>query len=338
MRKPFSLLFLCVFGVSLSACSGSYKHTLNFNPSEPLRVAVLPFLAVDEGGKPVLLESRLLIDNLSLVSTDQPQTPLQIVRKEVITGLSDSGLDLVSTALIDIDLPHHGFALADGSLDTAKLWATNPKELCTAFLNCDAVLYGKVTRWDRTYYGIQSNNTVGVNLKMVAAKDGKVLFESRAEDSESRGVTKGPTGFSSLLIEPVKGLDSQIIVDLSRTTVRKMLAPLRTTNRPKFLETAPPSIYAASHDAVNGKVAPSRRLVVVMYGTGDSAATFSIGSVVSGLPMVESSPGHYYGEFLPLPGEKFDPQTITVRLSDQFGRSTEQPLLERLVRLEAGGK
>lgn len=303
-----------------AACSGTYKHTIEFNPTEPLRVAVLPFSAVDESGKPLEVEGRLLIDNLSLVSSDQADTPVQIVRRQVLSELAKTDLDLVSSALIDIDLPHHGFNLPDGKVDTQKLWRTDPKDLCSKFLNCDAVLYGRLRRWNRSYYGVQSVSRVEIELRLVSAKTGKLLFQTTGEDSDSRGLTKGPTGFSSIIIEPVRGLDSQILVDLSAATVKKMLQPLHSEKRPEFLDTAPPSIYAASHD----EPASGEPLVVVLYGSPDSRAEFSAGAPARAVPMIETVPGHYYGELLPRPGETIAAEPMTVRLTDRYGRVTSQ--------------
>lgn len=308
----------------LAACEGTYTHQLNFNPSEPLRVAVLPFTAVDPQGKPHELEGRLFVDNVSIVSSEVTQSPTQILRKLTLAELERSGLDVLTTALIDIDLPHHGYAKSDGTLDLEKLYNTTPQDLCSNFLTCDAVLYGNVRKWDRTYLAVQSINTVALDLKLVSARDGKVLFESSAEDSESRGLTKGPTGISSLVLEPIKGLDSDIIANLARNLVAKMLEPLDVTKRPEYLASAPPSVLAVSHDAINLNLSRNQPLIVLMFGTPGSQASFSIGTAIEHIPMVERAPGHYYGEYLPLASDKISSAEVKVYLVDKYGRSTQQ--------------
>lgn len=305
-------------------CAGSYKQALDFNPGEPLRVAVLPFVTVDDKGQVTTDEGRLLIDNVGLLSTKQEETPPQIVRRLVLGELGKTSLDIVAPPLIDLDLPHHGFALPDGKLDMKKVLATSPKELCEKFLNCDAVLYGRIVKWDRSYYAVQSVSTVGVDLKLVSARDGKTLYSAVAEDSDSRGLTKGPTGFSDIVIEPIRGLDSDIIVDLSRKVVKKMVEPLNVKSRPVFLEAAPPSIFAVSHDGPNGVVDRGNPVRIVMFASDGQSASFSIGSAVEKIPMIERSPGHYYGEYVPLPSDSFDSQTVKATLTDKYGRSTEQ--------------
>ena len=325
--------FSLVLVLSLCACEGTYTHQLNFNPSEPLRVAVLPFTAVDAQGKPHELEGRLLVDNISLVSSEVNDSPTLILRKLTLAELERSGLDVLAAALIDIDLPHHGFGRADGTLDLEKLYHASPQDLCKNFLTCDAVLYGNVRKWDRTYLGLQSINTVALDLKIVSARDGKVLFETSAEDSDSRGLTKGPTGISSLVLEPIKGLDSDIIAGLARNLVAKMLEPLDVSKRPEYLASAPPAVMAVSHDAPVGGLSRKNPLVVVMFGTPGSQASFSIGATIKNIPMVERSPGHYYGEYIPLASDKLSSATVKVSLADKFGRTTEQEVARNPVSL-----
>lgn len=317
-------IFLIAMLFVLSGCLGTFKHKLNFDPSEPLRVAIVPFAQVDSSGNVIEDTGTLLVDHVVLISDAPDKNPPQFVRKIVQSELQKSSLDLVSSLLIDIDMPHHGFAHPDGSLDLKKIQNVDPRELCTHFLNCDAVLFGKVFRWDRSYYAIQSVNSIGIELTLVSARDGKVLFSARAEDSESRGLTKGPTGFSDLVIEPIKGLDSDIIAELARKTIKDMLSPLRASSRPGFLNSSPPSLYGSAHDARSGRISPQSPLMVVLYGTNEQTASFSIGDVIRDIPMIERTPGHYSGEYYPLASDSFTAQTVRVSLTDQYGRKTVQ--------------
>ena len=332
-RLPRTALVL-LLGI-FSACTATYKQQLDFNPAEPLRVAVLPFVSVNEKGDIVEEESRLLIDNISLISSKQEETPPQIVRRFALSELEKTNLDLVAPALIDIDLPHHGYARADGHLDMQKVLATKPADICERFLNCDAIMYGKIVRWDRSYYGIQTVNTVGVRLELVSAKTGKTIFSATAEDSDSRGLSKGPTGFSDLALEPIRALDSDIIVALARNVVKKMIDPLNAKSKPTFLESAPPSIFAVSHDVRDGVVDRKSSVIVLMLGSEHQNASFSIGSAVEHVPMIERAPGHYYGEYIPLPTDSFAEQGVNVYLTDKYNRTTERPVELKALSLAA---
>jgi hypothetical protein len=322
-NRKFALVVL--FYLSLLGCfSGSYKHKLEFNPSEPLRVAVLPFVQVDEEGNITQADAGLLVDQVPLLSSEVGETPANYVRKLVQNELNHSALDVLAPYLVDTELPHHGFGLPDGSFNYRKIYATPASQLCVHFLDCDAVLLGKITKWDRSYYGVQSVSTVGLEITLVAAVGERVLFTSTAEDFDSRGISKGPTGYTSAVLEPIKGLDSQIILDLSEKIVRKVVSPLKRKAKVQDSKTPPPSIYATSHDARDGKLLRSEPLILLMYGSAKAKASFSIGEFIRSVPMEEHSPGHYYGEYHPLPSDHFSNQEVTFSLEDSSGRLTSR--------------
>jgi hypothetical protein len=315
------LLVLFLFG-----CAGTYNNSLSFNPLEPIRVAVLPFAFTDSKGTIVEPDKNLLLDQVGLVSSKLKEAPNEYVRRLVQKRLGQSALDVVSPALVDAQISHHGFVTASQAYDYPRIFELQPAEVCRKLLNCDAVLYGKVTRWDRSYYGIQSEAQVAIALKLVSARDGKVLWESVAEDSEGRGLTKVPTGFSDLVIEPIKGLSNDIITGLADKIVDKAVSPLYVKNRPEFLQNAAPAIFASAHDADAGDIRRDRPLTVVMLGSPGAAATFSIGDRVENVPMAEKDEGHYIGEFYGLPSDHFNDLPVFVHLTDQFGRMTSQKL------------
>lgn len=320
--RPVAFLLLCG---ALSACAGSYKHTLAFNPAEPIRIAVLPFAQVDATGALVQADENFLIDNVALVSSKLKQTPAQFVQTQVQTELAKASLDVVSPAIVEASLVHNGFTVPDSKpvvIDLAKVFAASPQEICSKLLSCDAVLYGKVLSWDRSYYAVQTISTVALELKLVSAKNGKVLFETVAKDSDSRGITKGPTGFSNLVLEPLKGLDNSIITALADDIVEQALTPLNRKKKPGFLNVAPPAIVAAAHDARSGTVPQGGKLVVIVYGSAGQTGTFSIGNAVTDIPLTERSPGHYLGEYIPLPTDRFTTQSVAVSLQDEAGRVT----------------
>lgn len=333
-RNLLRLSFITLIATMASACVGTYKNSLNFNPSEPLRVAVLPFAQVNSKGEIMETDPNLLIDNVALVSSKIKRTPSMFMRRLVQNELGSSSLQVLSPALIDAALAHHGYLKEDMMLDRAKIFQIAPKQLCEELLSCDAVLYGKVKEWDRSYYAIQSVSTVALDLRLVSARDGTVLFSADSEDSDSRGITKVPTGFSDLVLEPIKGLDNEIIVNLATALVKKTLAPLSTQANPEFKKTAPPSIFASAHDATNGQLLHAESLTVVMTGTPGNVASFSVGDVIQHVPMVERDSGHYIGEYFPLSTDTFLDQDVYIYLSDSFGRITKQKIGSQQISLK----
>ena len=329
MRRASRILTI-VLGLIATGCAGSYTpKTLDFNPSEPIRIAVLPFAQVGEDGRLTRVDENLLIDNVGVVSSKLRQTPAQFVQSLTQTKLSQASFDVIPPALVDAELIHAGFGVAASNpvaIDLEKVFAADPTTLCTTVLSCDAVLYGKVTTWDRSYYGIQTVASVGITLKLVSARTKKVLYEIEAKDSESRGITKGATGFSDLVIEPIKGLDNEIITDLARDVVGRSIEPLSNRSRPEFLSTAAPFIIASAHDARSGQIAKGGKLIVVAFGSPGQAGSFDIGTAGQGIPLIERAPGHYIGEFVPMKTDSFKNMPVTVALRDQFGRVTTQKL------------
>ncbi len=325
---------LCVSAsILLAGCAGRYEHALRFNPREPLRVAILPFYQVSEGRHVTATDTNTLLDDIPLLSVRLEESPAEYVKDAVETALDSSGLDLVPTGYVNTQLSHHGYR-NKGVTDFQKLLKVSPKALCEILL-CDVLLYGKVTEWDRSYYAIQSVTTVGVELMMIRANDGKVVYNAIGHDQTSRGITKIPTGLSSIVIEPILGLDNEIIKDLARNVSEKLVAPLSLKTRPEALKTAAPTILASSHDAVSGTISRNEPLTVVMLGSAGKNASFSIGKVIVDIPMNELDPGHYIGDFYPLSSDTFKGEQVTVRLGDDVGRISEQRVGVSTVTLSA---
>jgi hypothetical protein len=110
-----------------------------------------------------------------------------------------------------------------------------------------------------------------------------------------------------------------------------MFRPLRS--KPTTPVAGPPSIYAAATDSHHGNFGAAKPLLVLMYGSTAKVASFSIGSAIRDVPMVEKYPGHYAGEYYPLDGESFSEEAVTVQLRDEFGRATTHTLPGQPLRL-----
>lgn len=304
--------------LAIAGCSATFEHSVDFNPREPLRVAVLPFYQTDSGKiVPAKVDSSILVDNLPLVSSRLGASPASFVQGVVQQDLKKTSLDLVSPGYVQAQLGHHGF-VAGGEIEIEKILGTTPQDL-GELLGADALLFGNLTEWSRAYYGIQSQSTVGIDMRLIRAKDGKVLFTAHANDSEGRGLTGIPTGFSSAFLEPIAGLDSEVIQQLSERTVNTMLEPLTTTNKPAYLNSSPPAIFAAAHNGSFKSVSGRAPLRVLLLGTPGKQALFSFGKTQQRIPMLETEAGHYVGTFVPEPGVSVEPE-VTVALQDEFGR------------------
>lgn len=327
LRRCRLLILLLAAG-----CAGSYRQDLKFDPSEPLRVAVLPFYRTDAEGKIITLRDDVyLIDHVPGVSAKVEESPEIYVQGLFETELRQTGFDLVPRAAVEAGLMHGGFRSADG-IDLPKLLAASPRQVCER-VQCDALVYGRITKWDRSYYVLQSVTTVGLDVLLVRASDGSTLFQAASEDSDSRGLSKGPTGYTSLVLEPIRGLDSDIILELAANVVAQTLQPIATRRDDEAAQVAPPLIFAASHDAQDGALGADKRMLVLAFGTPGASAAFSIGDKIVDVPMYETSPGHYFGEFFPVETDAFSNELVRVSVRDRFGRSVEQQASEIMVSL-----
>jgi len=287
---------------------------------EPLRIAVLPFAEVNDQGEFTDVDSGLLIDHVSVVSQDLGEKPRSLVRKFIQSELDNTAIDMLAPWVVNAKLQHAGFADQNVDFIYPKIFSTPASEICSKFLDCDAVLRGKVTHWSRSYYAIQSVTTVGFEIEIVSARDNKVLYSAKIEDSDSRGITKIPTGFSSIVLEPIRGLDNDIAVQLAQRLTRKVIEPLRVDNRPEVVKSVPPAIGAVAHSAVFGEIKSGESLIVMAIGSSGKKGSFSLGDKVVNIPMVETNDRHYVGEYIPLPSDKFEDLPIVVSLTDSFGR------------------
>jgi hypothetical protein len=322
-------IIVTVFFLIMTGCSPALftsEVSPHFVKGEPLRIAILPFLRVDEKGALVPEADNLLIDNVGFISTVLPRTPSQIIRDQTITAFQSSSYQIVPPAFIDIDLPHRGFAREDGSLDLEKLRKTDPVALCETFLNCDAILYGELSKWSRTYLGIESYGEIALKITLVSGRDRTILYQGTAKDSLSRGITKIPTGISDLFVEPIRGLNSEHMITLSRSMIERLLSPMleETTSSPQ----PPPALFAVSH---SGKETLSRQepLIVVAFASEGGYASFSIGKSIRNIPMTERAPGQYYGEYVPLPTDAFTNAPVVVTLTNQQGVSAVLPIAKK---------
>lgn len=323
--KSGAAIFRVILVLLLSGCSGTYTSKVDFDRDYPMRIAVLPFYQVNSNGEMIDDDGSIILDQIPTFSDADKEPPPVFIRNLVQTELVGTSLDPITPVIVDLNLSHSGLTKpASLDLDMKRVLELSPAEMCTRVLSCDAVLYGKVTNWDRSYYGVQAVNTVGIELKLVSAKSGKILFESLAKDSDGRGILKGPTGFSDLVVAPISGLDSSVITDLARRVVVKAVDPLRSPSPAEATERVPPSIFAVTHDAFSGTLRQDQVLTVLIFGTSASTASVSIGNAVRDIPLIERTPGHYVGEYHPAPNDRFVNAPVKVSLVDKLGRRATQ--------------
>lgn len=271
------------------ACASCTATNVTTHSSERLaslrgtgyRVAVVPFAneAPDEGFLAVALSP--VGDALSFdgreVATGRETTALR-VRADVIAWLRQSPFQVVDPWDTDTRIAHLGWTEKEVH-DPARAGRL------AAALQVDGLVYGAVTRWNRSYYVLQSAAEVGLRLEL-RDRDGSELFATERNETIGSGITGGPTGYGSALSAPVQGLGDGKLHDLVRMVARHAasdLGGLAPGDAPSLL--LPQISVVALASRGDAKFAPGERIDVVAVGTPDCEVAFDLGRLRQRVPM-----------------------------------------------------
>ncbi len=296
----------------LTACTGAAASHFE-DPRLPAlrqagyRVALMPFAvtAPEEGflasslapvGELFALESSAGLPDRSMLGN--------VLRGDVAAWLRQTGLDLIEPWASDTQLVHAG-------LDAAAMRAPQNAARIAAELRVDGVLFGDVTRWNRSYYVVQSTAEVGLRLELRDAGTGDVLFRTARTESIGSGVTGGPTGFVSAATEPVAGLRGSHLRDLTRSVARNAALDLGGGTPGTATPLAPSLSFVALAPRHEGAFRTGDRIDVVAVGAPDCEVRFDLGRLRVGVPMQQTDThadgrgdrATYAGHYIVQPGD-----------------------------------
>ncbi|MCA8949765.1 MAG: hypothetical protein KDE27_09700 [Planctomycetes bacterium] len=250
-----------------------------------LRIAVMPFAttAPQSGFLGDALESLGGVLALSANSASPPRERVAgLLRADVVGWLQQTGLEVVEPWHIDTQLAH-----AKVSPEAAR--STESAAGIAQALGVDAVLYGDVTRWNRSYYVVQSFAEVGLHLTLVDA-GGRRLFETERAESLGAGIGGGPTGYVSAVTAPLAGLSGEHLRELTRSITRNAVADLNGGELGVVPGPLTPKLtvvgLAATHD---GPFRIGERVEVIAVGSPGCEVRFDIGRLRTEVPMVQTS-------------------------------------------------
>ncbi len=92
-------------------------------------------------------------------------------------------------------------------------------------LHCDALLMGEVTEYDADFLGLYSQISIGVDLKLIAAKDGSVLWQGH-HIAKSRGgsVPLTPVDIAVGLYSATENISDEQVVRVEDELFRRLLS------------------------------------------------------------------------------------------------------------------
>ncbi|MBI4617179.1 MAG: DUF799 family lipoprotein [Planctomycetes bacterium] len=317
MRPSLAIVLLAAAFLAGGCADDTYQ--LNYDPRAPLRVAVLPFTETQAGDTFTSVPFAAVVDVLPIIGRSDDRGPATILRWRFLARARDTQMEIVDPSYVDSIL------LERGIYENAAFLKVDPKDLGKT-LGADAVLYGEVTKWDRTYAVVESVTTVGLKIAMHESQTGTLLWEAQCEATDAAGLTGGPTGYTSAALEPVRGLSGETLYKLADEVCRKIVEP-HLFGGEDVEHSTPPFIAASAHSAKGpDSMRAGSEFHVVAIGSPDCKASFSIGPFRESVPMTEFGDGTYVGTYVVQPGDRFDANEIKIELVGPDGGVTVQRL------------
>uniref|UniRef100_A0A7C4EKR0 Tetratricopeptide repeat protein n=1 Tax=Thermodesulfovibrio aggregans TaxID=86166 RepID=A0A7C4EKR0_9BACT len=294
MKKIFFSLFFLLFLFSCAPVSEIKKETPEVTLADeelPKTVAVLPFENKTEE-KGIANQVRKSFYN-HFSSKPYRDIELSIVDEKIIQLERQTGKSI-------LEIP--------------------PQEVCRA-LGCDGLIYGKVTDYKKIYAVAYSQLGIEAEVWMINTRTGKEVF--RIKDSvryHEGGVPLSPL--------------SAVMTAISTAMNIRDIQQVRMINELcyKFNEKIPSPTGIVEERPVikevltNVKESPFGKGKVIQVGLeGDRGmvATFDIGNFKKGIPMKETQPGIYIGEYVVLPGDNVKEAPVIVSLRKPAGYETQ---------------
>ncbi len=302
------------------------KRSSRYDDQAPIRVAILPFEDESGGGAFSVLAApfKAIADLFVSGSGAPPGEPATALREAIAANVRVTNIDLVDLRFVNTTLTHNGI-VREGDLSGLR---KTPARRLGDLLGADALLFGKVTTYRAEYYLAESNVTIGADLELIDVYTGAALWEATGNQSMSFGLSKGPTGYSSAVVEPIKGLRESNLWNVSAEFARNIGASLRgRAETEDEAQGPPPFVTLASSSVEEGaRLEPGDVVRVVAVGSIGSRASFDIGGARRGIPMVEFGSGTYQGSYTVLEGDRFAGDVIVVTLRNHEGRAASVPL------------
>ena len=242
----------------------------------------------------------------------------ELLRGDVISWLQQSEFDVMDPWHASTLLSHAGVT-ADRQADPK-----NAVELARV-LQVDGVVFGEVTRWNRSYYVLQSVVEVGLHVQLVDGGSGKRLFDGDRVETIGSGLTGGPTGYVSAATEPLAGLRGSHLRYLTRSVTRHAVMDLNggmLGNQPG--PGSPRLAVVARAKEHEGPFRAGERVDVIAVGTPDCDVRFDVGRMRVEVPMqqasVEQDPrgarATYFGHYIVAPADDASelPLTCTIQV------------------------
>jgi hypothetical protein len=297
-----ALLFMGCAGTKNAIISSNM--TGNVKAPKELRIAVLPF---------------------EIPKTGQEEKG-EYLRKQVFINLKRGGYNLVEPFVVD-------GALKKNDWNYPYLLEVAPQRLGEA-LGADAIIYGKLSNWDKSYLAIHSSITISAGIKLVDARSGEVLWQSDYKKTDFDGLFKVPTGITSAALSPIlfitkKENQFKLANDVAGEMVAYLVDPKKIASPPHFEK---PMLIASTEKALKeiNKWSPAENRSAALLSENKGAVAFNSlktekestnepSPSKTSLAMLEKKPG------------VLDEKTYTIQVGAYLRKEKAQDLVKRLL-------
>ncbi|MFZ5771828.1 MAG: GNA1162 family protein [Thermodesulfobacteriota bacterium] len=304
LPSPWCLLLLPVLACSLIACAIPLENfrspgTVRATGTETTRGIELP--------------------NIIAIMPFQNQSEVQGADELVRKNFSNL---FGSKSFIDIELAVIDEKIVQLERETGRAVSDlKPQEVCQA-IGCDGLLFGKVTDFKRTYAGIFSQLGAAAEIWMVDAKTGtEVVRIKDAVNYYEGGIPFSQLGAIMTALTTAANVrelqEMRMVNELSHKLVKNIPEP---AGAPAVRR---PEIREVITNVIEGPFGRGGVVRVGLEGEPGIVAAFDIGNFKKGLPMKETQPGVYLGEYAALPGDNTRDMPVIASLKRPSGPESQ---------------
>ena len=202
-----------------------------------------------------------------------------------------------------------------------KIFDLKPAAVCQA-MGCDGLIFGTVTSYEKIYTGIYSQLSAAAEVWLVDAKTGKEIARVKKSVNYLAGdIPLSPLGAIMTALSTAANVreiqEVRMINELAYKLIKQIPEPQGTP------EIRRPQIRAVISNVSDVPFGRGNILKVGLYGEPGIVAAFDIGNFKQGIPMKETQPGVYMGEYAVLPGDDTSDMPVIAYLRRPSGPESQ---------------
>jgi hypothetical protein len=297
------ILAAVAVGASLASCGAL----------EGIKIPGVSHLAATKTQQPAELPTVVAV--MPFANGTQVKDAADRMRKSFYNAFSSA--PYVDVELADVD---EGIVRLEKSTG-GKAADMKPQEICQV-VGCDALLFGKVTDYQKVFGGVYSRLRAEVEVWMVNARTGKEVVRVRdSVDYLEGGIPFSPLAAIMSAMSSAANLreiqETRMVAELSAKLVARIPLPEGAPSARR------PVIKELITNVGEGPFGSGKIVRAGLQGEPGGIAVFDIGNFKRGQPMRETQAGVYLGEYAVLPGDNTRGMPIIATLRRPSGPESQ---------------